>query len=39
MLKKEDRIFSNLYGFESPSLAGAKKRGDWSNTRDILKKM
>ena len=38
MLKKEDRIFSNLYGFESPSLAGAKKRGDWSNTRDILKK-
>ena len=38
MLKKEDRIFSNLYGFESPSLAGAKKRGDWSNTKDILQK-
>lgn len=36
MLKKEDRIFTNLYGFESPSLDAAKKRGDWRNTKDLL---
>ena len=36
MLKNEDRIFNNLYGFESSNLASAKKRGDWSNTKDIL---
>ena len=38
MLKNEDRIFNNLYGFESSNLANAKKRGDWSNTKDILVK-
>ena len=38
MLKNEDRIFNNLYGFESSNLANAKKRGDWSNTKDILQK-
>ena len=38
MLKKEDRIFNNLYGFEPSNLAGAKQRGDWSNTKDILHK-
>ena len=38
MLKNEDRIFNNLYGFESSNLASAKKRGDWSNTKDILVK-
>ena len=27
MLKEEDKIFKNLYGFEDWSLAGAKKRG------------
>ena len=36
MLKSEDKIFNNLYGFEPSNLAGAKKRGDWSNTKDIL---
>ena len=38
MLKKEDRIFKNLYGFEPSNLAGAKQRGDWSDTKDILHK-
>ena len=38
MLKNEDRIFNNLYGFEPSNLAGAKQRGDWSNTKDILHK-
>ena len=37
MLKDEDRIFTNLYGWADPGLAGAKKRGDWSNTAKILK--
>jgi hypothetical protein len=36
MLKDKDRIFTNLYGFESPFLDGAKKRGDWDGTKDIL---
>ncbi len=38
MLKLEDRIFTNLYGFESAQLSAAKKRGDWSNTKALLKK-
>ncbi len=38
MLKDEDRIFTNLYGFEDWKLAGAKKRGDWSTTKEILAK-
>ncbi|HEU5046795.1 MAG TPA: NADH-quinone oxidoreductase subunit NuoF [Rickettsiales bacterium] len=38
MLKDEDRIFTNLYGFEDWKLAGAKKRGDWSNTKELLAK-
>ena len=37
MLKDEDRIFTNLYGWFDRSLAGARKRGDWSNTRELLK--
>jgi len=36
MLKDEDRIFTNLYGWFDPGLAGARKRGDWSNTKEIL---
>ena len=38
MLKPEDRIFTNLYGAESAGLAAAKKRGDWSNTKELLAK-
>ncbi len=38
MLKDEDRIFTNLYGWESHSLPDAKKRGDWDGTKEILAK-
>ena len=37
MIKKNDRIFNNLYGFESPYLKYASKRGDWKDTKKILK--
>jgi NADH-quinone oxidoreductase subunit F len=37
MLKDEDRIFTNLYGWMDSGLAGAKKRGDWQNTTKLLK--
>ena len=38
MLKEKDKIFNNLYGFEPSSLESAKKRGDWSNTKEIIEK-
>jgi len=38
MLQDKDRIFTNLYGFESPGLDAARKRGDWDGTKDILAK-
>jgi len=38
MLADQDRIFTNIYGWESPSLAAAKKRGDWSRTASLMKK-
>lgn len=38
MLKDKDRIFTNLYGFESPGLTAAKKRGDWDGTKKLLAK-
>jgi NADH-quinone oxidoreductase subunit F len=36
MLRDEDRIFTNLYGFESPFLDGARARGDWQGVKEIL---
>ncbi|WP_428928610.1 NADH-quinone oxidoreductase subunit NuoF [Marinibacterium sp. SX1] len=36
MLKDEDRIFTNLYGMHDRTLAGAKKRGHWDGTKDII---
>ena len=38
MLKDSDRIFTNLYGFNDWSLKGAKQRGDWNNTKEIMAK-
>jgi NADH-quinone oxidoreductase subunit F len=38
MLQPEDRIFSNLYGFEDTSLAGARARGDFDQVSDFIKK-
>lgn len=36
MLQDKDRIFTNLYGREDWSLEGAKKRGAWNLTREML---
>ena len=38
MLNDKDRIFTNLYGLHDWGLEGAKSRGDWDGTRDILAK-
>jgi NADH-quinone oxidoreductase subunit F len=38
MLNDKDRIFTNLYGQDSFSLAAAKKRGDWDDTKAIIAK-
>jgi NADH-quinone oxidoreductase subunit F len=38
MLKDQDRIFTNLYGQGDFGLKGAKARGDWDGTKDILAK-
>ena len=38
MLKDEDRVFTNLYGFQDWGLEAACKRGDWDNTKSILEK-
>ena len=35
MLRDEDRIFTNLYGWFDWGLEGARKRGDWSTTKQI----
>ena len=37
MLQDKDRIFTNLYGFESPGLRAAKKRGAWDGTKSMIK--
>jgi NADH-quinone oxidoreductase subunit F len=36
MLRDEDRIFRNLYGQDDWRLEGARRRGIWSNTRELL---
>ncbi|MBF0267651.1 MAG: NADH-quinone oxidoreductase subunit NuoF [Alphaproteobacteria bacterium] len=38
MLTDKDRIFTNLYGQHDFGLQGAKARGDWDGTKDILAK-
>ena len=38
MLRDEDRIFTNIYGFNSADLVAAKSRGDWDNTAYLIKK-
>lgn len=37
-LQDKDRIFTNVYGFQSWDLKAAQKRGDWDNTADIIKR-
>ncbi|MFN4282001.1 MAG: NADH-quinone oxidoreductase subunit NuoF [Alphaproteobacteria bacterium] len=36
MLSDKDRIFTNLYGQHDFRLAGARARGDWDGTKEIL---
>ena len=38
MLKNQDYIFTNLNGYHSYKLVEAKKRGNWSNTKQIVDK-
>ena len=38
MLEDKDRIFTNLYGWESAGLKDAKKRGDWDGTKKLMAK-
>ncbi len=37
-LQDKDRVFLNLYGQDDWKLAGARRRGIWDNTKDILVK-
>jgi NADH-quinone oxidoreductase subunit F len=36
MLRDEDRVFTNLYGVHDWRLAGARRRGAWDNTKELL---
>ena len=36
MLHDKDRIFTNLYGFQSWNLKAAQARGDWDDTKALL---
>ncbi|MEM6538285.1 MAG: NADH-quinone oxidoreductase subunit NuoF [Pseudomonadota bacterium] len=36
MLQDKDRIFTNLSGRHDPGLEGARQRGAWNGTKDIL---
>lgn len=38
MLADQDRIFTNIYGWGAAGLAGARSRGDWDGTKDIIAK-
>ena len=37
MLSDKDRIFTNVYGWQGADLAAAKARGDWNNTKALIK--
>ena len=38
MLEDKDRIFTNLYGMDECTLAGARRRGHWDGTADLMRK-
>jgi len=38
MLRDEDRIFTNLYGFEDWRLEAARRRGDWDGTAALMQR-
>ena len=35
-LSDKDRIFTNVYGFQSPDLKAARDRGDWDDTARLM---
>jgi NADH-quinone oxidoreductase subunit F len=35
MLRDQDRIFTNVYGFADAGLKGARSRGDWDDTKSL----
>ena len=35
-LADKDRIFTNVYGFQSPDLKAARQRGDWDDTKALM---
>jgi NADH-quinone oxidoreductase subunit F len=35
-LADKDRIFTNVYGFQSPYLKAAQQRGDWDNSKALM---
>ena len=36
MLRDQDRIFTNLYGFHDVGLQAARSRGDWDGTKELI---
>ncbi len=36
MLRDQDRIFTNIYGFADGGLEGARSRGDWDDTKGLV---
>ncbi len=36
MLRDDDRVFKNLYGLHDWRLTGARQRGAWDNTKELL---
>ena len=38
MLADRDRVFTNLYGEHDWHLAGARRRGDWDGTKEVIAK-
>src|SRR5690349_18253672 len=36
MLEDKDRVFKNLYGYQDWGLKGARERGGWDGTKEIL---
>ena len=38
MLKKEDKIFKNLYNELGWDIESSLKRDDWKNTKDLISK-
>ncbi|HEU5482778.1 MAG TPA: NADH-quinone oxidoreductase subunit NuoF [Sphingomicrobium sp.] len=35
-LADKDRIFTNIYGYQSPYLKAARERGDWDDTKTLM---